>query len=238
MKEIIFSLVIPTYNEAKNVNILLPQVLAVFKHWDIEIIFVDDNSNDGTREYIRNQIRTLPIIKLIERPALMGIGSALIAGYGIARGKYIISVDSDLSFPTEDVGKIAKLLLSGKYDMVLGSRHMAEAYYEAPNFDIFKKKVISYLGNIFLRLTTGIPIHDFSANCRGISNAVWRHLSLMSQDNFMLFETIWHVHKKGLAIAEIPVRFFDRRFGESKLKLGSAIRKFFMQYIQLLKNEW
>lgn len=237
MNEIIFSLVIPTYNEAKNLEILLPEMLDVFKSWNTEIIFVDDGSNDGTREYIRKQMNIFSNIRIIERPKLMGIGSALIAGYNLAHGKYIISVDSDLSFPSEDVGKIVQLLISGKYDMVLGSRYVKGSYYEAPNFEIFKKKTVSYLGNIFLRLTTGIKVHDFSANCRGIRSVIWRELSLKSQDNFMLFETIWRVHKKGLIITEIPVKFLDRRFGSSKLKLGSAMRKFFIQYSKLLKRE-
>lgn len=236
MDEIIFSLVIPTYNEAKNLEILLPQMLDVFKGWNTEIIFVDDGSNDGTREYIRKQISAFPNIKLIERAKLMGIGSALIAGYNAARGEYIISVDSDLSFPSEDVGKIAQLLLLGKHDMILGSRYAVGSYYEAPNFEIFKKKTVSRLGNIFLRFTTGVNVHDFSANCRGIKSSVWRELHLKSGDNFMLFETIWRVHKKGLTIAEMPVRFFNRRFGSSKLKLGSAARKFFIQYVRLLRG--
>lgn len=237
MNEIIFSLVIPTYNEAKNLEILLPETLDVFKSWNTEIIFVDDGSNDGTREYIQKQIKTHSNIKIIERPKLMGIGSALIAGYNLAYGKYIISVDSDLSFPSEDVGKIAQSLLSDKYDMVLGSRYIVGSYYEAPNFEIFKKKAVSRLGNIFLRLTTGIKVHDFSANCRGIKSAVWKGLSLKSQDNFMLFETIWRVHKNGLIINEIPVKFFDRRFGSSKLKLGYATRKFFIQYVKMLRGK-
>ena len=115
-------------------------MLDVFKNWNIEIIFVDDGSNDGTREYIQKQIKTHPNIRIIERPKLMGIGSALIAGYNIAKGEYIISVDSDLSFPSEDVGKIAQLLFSNKYDMVLGSRYLAGSYYEAPNFEILKRR--------------------------------------------------------------------------------------------------
>jgi dolichol-phosphate mannosyltransferase len=236
MKEIIFSIVIPTYNEAKNVEILLPELRNIFKHWDMEVIFIDDGSNDGTREYIRGQMKVSPNIKMIERPKLMGIGSALIEGYNLAQGKYIISVDSDLSFPLEDVHKIAQSLLSDKYGMVLGSRYIAGSYYEAPNFEIFKKRAVSYFGNIFLRLTTGIKVHDFSANCRGISGKVWRELSLESNDNFMLFETVWRVHKKGLAIAEVPVRFFDRRFGSSKLKLGSVMSKFLSQYFKLVKS--
>lgn len=236
MNEIIFSLVIPTYNEAKNLEILLPEMFDVFKNWNIEIIFVDDGSNDGTREYIRSQMKISSNIKLIERHGLMGIGSALITGYDMSRGKYIVSVDSDLSFPSEDVAKIAQLLLSNKHDMVLGSRYIAGSYYEAPNFEILKKKTVSRLGNIFLRITTGIKVHDFSANCRGIKRAVWTELHLKSRDNFMLFETIWRVYKKRLAIGEVPVRFFDRRFGSSKLKLGSAARKFFIQYVRLLRG--
>ncbi len=233
MKNPTFSLVLPTYNEVENIKILIPGVFAIFKGFDIEVIVVDDGSTDGTREEVEKLQSTYSDIFLIKREKLEGIGSALIAGYTRASGRYIISCDSDLSFPLEDVKKIAETLLTDSYDLVQGCRYMKGALYEAPNFKIFEKKIISKIGNILLRLATGIPIHDFSVNCRGMKRDSWRRLSLQSKNNFMLFEMIWRSHKMGLAITEVPVRFFNRKFGVSKLSLEKEAMKFLAQFLKL-----
>lgn len=229
----LFSFVIPTYNEARNLEILLPELVRLFLSSKFEIIIVDDGSDDDTVQVIEKNKILFPDIVLKQRGSLMGIGSALIDGYDMARGEYIISCDADLSFSFDGIKNIAEKLMSGKYDMVLGSRYIRGAYYEAPNFNILKKKIVSKLGNIFLRVTSGVPVHDFSANCRGIRNSTWKNLKVENRDNFMLFETIWRVHRAGGSVAEVPVKFLDRRFGSSKLKLGTIFLKFFSQLFKL-----
>lgn len=231
--ELIFSFVLPTYNEAENLEILFPELIRIFSSHKFEIIVVDDGSIDGTVEIVKKNKESFPGIVLIERGSLRGIGSALIDGYNVAKGKYIVSFDSDLSFSFDGIKKIADTLLSDNYDLVLGSRYLTGAYYEAPNFKILQKKIVSKFGNIFLRFTTMIPVHDFSANCRGLRNSVWKEIAVKSKDNFMLFETIWRIHRVGGSITEVPIKFFDRKFGDSKLKLGGEIFIFFKQFFRL-----
>ncbi len=233
MSNPVFSFIFPTYNERDNIKILIPGVFDIFKGFEIEVIIVDDGSTDGTREEVEKLQKIHPEIFLLKREKLEGIGSALISGYDKAVGKYIISCDSDLSFPLEDVKKIAETLLTGNYDLVQGSRYIKGALYEAPNFKIFEKKFISKIGNIFLRLVTGISMHDFSVNCRGIKKDSWKRLSLQSKNNFMLFEMIWRANKMGFSMTEVPVRFFNRKFGVSKLSLEKETIKFFLQFIKL-----
>lgn len=231
--EFTFSFVLPTYNEAENLEILLPKLIRLFSAYKFEIIIVDDGSTDRSVEIINKNKDFFSNIVLIERGSLLGIGSALIDGYNTARGKYIISFDSDLSFSFDGIQEISKTLLTGNYDLVLGSRYLKSSYYEAPNSNILRKKIISKMGNIFLRLTTMIPVHDFSANCRGLKNSVWRKIAVKSKDNFMLFETIWRTYKIRGSIAEVPVKFFDRKFGSSKLRLGKEFFIFFRQFFRL-----
>lgn len=236
MKDLLFSLVFPTYNERDNIKILIPSMTDIFKESGIEIIIVDDGSTDGTREEIEKLQKIHHNIILVKRNKLEGIGSALIVGYNMAKGEYIISCDSDLSFSFDGIKGIADTLVRGSHDLVLGSRYLRGSYYEAPNSNILKKKIVSKFGNIFLHFFTGIPVSDFSADCRGIKNSVWRGLGVKSKNNFMLFETIWRVHKAGGTITEVPVKFYDRRFGTSKLKLNKEISVFLGQLIRLYFN--
>ena len=235
MTSSLFSLVFPVYNERENIKILIPELLDNFRNRNIEIIIVDDGSTDGTREEIE-EFQKRPSnarIVLIKRDSLGGIGSALIDGYNAASGAYIISCDADLSFPVKSIVDIANELEANTCDLVLGCRHTKGSYYEAPNYRIFSKKLVSRFGNIFLRLFTGIPIHDFSANCRGIKKSVWENLALKSRDNFMLFEMVWRSYRLGFRVKEIPVNFYDRKFGSSKLRLGRAALRFFVQFWKL-----
>ncbi|MDO8430323.1 MAG: glycosyltransferase [bacterium] len=228
-----FSFVFPTYNEKDNIKILIPTIINIFKGLIIEIIIVDDGSTDGTIEEIQKFQKEHLNIFLVKRNRLGGIGSALIAGYNSAKGEYIISCDSDLSFSFDGIKEIADKLMLGTYDLVLGSRYLKGSYYEAPNSNILKKKLISKFGNIFLRFVTFIPVSDFSADCRGIKNSIWKNLGVKSRDNFMLFETVWRVYRAGGSIREVPVKFHDRRFGVSKLKLRKEFFVFFSQLFKL-----
>ena len=232
-----FSFVLPAYKEAENLKVLIPKIIELFSSYKFEIIIVDDGSNDGTVEIIKKNQATFPDIILIERGSLKGIGSALIDGYDAARGQYIVSFDSDLSFSFEGIQQIAETLLTGSYDMVLGSRYLSGSYYEAPNFRVWRKKIISKMGNIFLRVISGIPLHDYSANCRGIRRLSWSNIKVNSRDNFMLFETIYRIHKAGGSLCEVPVKFYNRKFGFSKLKLGKEFFVFFSQLFKLYSNK-
>ena len=139
------SFIFPTYNEVNNVKILIPTIINIFKGLNIEIIIVDDGSNDGTIEEIQKFQKEHPNIFLVKRNKLEGIGSALIAGYNMAKGKYIISCDSDLSYSFDGIKKIADTLMGGSYDLVLGSRYLNGSYYEAPNLNILQKKLLQKL---------------------------------------------------------------------------------------------
>ncbi|MCX6813612.1 MAG: glycosyltransferase, partial [Candidatus Azambacteria bacterium] len=123
------SIILPTYNEAENLKILIPQIEGEFKDGSLEIIVVDDNSPDGTKELLETLNNNFKNIKLISRPKLMGIGSAIRDGYNLAQGEYILSSDADLSFKVDDMRRLYEKLNEG-YDLVLAYRHGGEGGYE------------------------------------------------------------------------------------------------------------
>tara|TARA_B100000315_G_scaffold179930_1_gene168771 strand:+ start:134 stop:865 length:732 start_codon:yes stop_codon:yes gene_type:complete len=219
------SLILPTYNEKENILQLIPQLESAFQDVPLEIIVVDDQSPDGTAaaaEALNEQYKN---VRAIRRNVRRGLGAAVRNGYDEARHDILISCDADGSFLASDLVKLAKTLKEG-HDLVLGSRHIEGAKYETPRWPIQLKYHISYLGNLVLRKITGLPIHDFSSNCRAIRRDVWNAIQTQEQTNALLLETILKVSRKGGRITEVPVTFADRRAGQSKLNLWIEIPKF------------
>jgi|GEM_PF-951642 len=236
MKQPTFSFVLACYNERENISILVPRILDGFKGEALEIIFVDDGSTDGTLALIDELAARYPFITAIRRQKLMCIGSALKAGFDRARGVYCISFDCDLPIPIEDARKVAATIRTGRFDLVLGSRYLHDSFYEAPNHGILKKKLVSRCANLFFKIANFINLSDFTFNCRGMKREVWPLIRPESDNNFMLFEMVWRAHHRKLSIGEVPVRFFDRRLGSSKLVLGSEMRRCMKQFFALRRK--
>lgn len=220
-KKIELSIVIPTYNERKNVSILIPQIVDLFNRRGIvfEILVVDDSSPDGTQEVILKMKKEFKNIHLISRKKKEGIGAALKEGYNLSLGKYILSSDADLSFKVSDMGKLYDKINEG-YDLVVGSRYAKGGYYERKNIRTFSKNMVSSIGNRLWGFLFGFPTSDFSANFRIIRNKTWKEIETKENTNFLLFEMVYKTYLKSKRITEIPVSFVDRKYGESKLNLS------------------
>lgn len=226
MNNLELSIVLPTYNECANLEILIPQIEDVLKDINHEVLVVDDNSKDGTGELILELNNKFGNIRLISREKKKGIGAALRQGYMSAEGEIILSSDADLSFPVRDMIKLMNRIYDG-YDFAIGCRHgLSGSYYEKKNLHTKIKGFISSFGNFMVRVLSGINIHDFSANFRAIRKEAWLKLNIKEDSNIMLFEMIVKAKRKGLRIAEVPVTFNDRIHGKSKLNLFTELPKY------------
>jgi len=225
------SIVLPAYNEAKNLEILIPEIEEEFGKSLLEIIVVDDNSQDGTKELLNSLNKKFGNIKLISRPGLMGIGSAIRDGYNAARGEFILSSDADLSWRVEDMRRLYSKI-NEDYDLVLAYRHGEGGSYERKSLFVEIKYLFSKFGNFVVRNLSGLNIRDFSANFRIIRRDAWLKLNTVENTNSLLFEMIIKAKRKGLKITEIPVTFSERRFGKSKLNILKEAPKFLIKFIK------
>ena len=227
------SVIIPTYNEKTNIEILIPQIESLlqkkFKN-DFEIIVVDDNSPDGTADSVIKLNKKYGNARVIVRNGKKGVGNALKEGYNNAKGDLILSTDADLSFDARDMPRLIQKIETG-YDFVVGSRHIYINYYQKPNFQTKIKGFVSKYGNIMVRVISGVDIRDFSANFRVIKRSVWSKLKISDNTNSMLLEIILKTKYKGYKIAEIPVIFKERKYGKSKLNLAKEAPKFLIKHI-------
>lgn len=228
------SIVLPAYKEKENLAILVPQIEAEFQDTSLEVIVVDDHSNDGTRELLHELRARYGNVFLIERAGLFGIGSALREGYNKARGEYILSSDSDLSFSPRDMRRLYEEIRTG-YDMVLG--YYTE--YKPTEVEGGEKRsgghltvFISRLSNLIIRTLSGITLRNYNTDFRIIRSSTWKRIRTVENRQFFLFETIFRAKQKGARIAEIPVTFYARKFGESKLNF---FRQAFPYFIKLVR---
>lgn len=219
------SIVIPTYNEAENLPIII-QRLFDLNISSLNILIVDDNSPDGTGE-IADQLaeKYSDKIDVLHRQGKLGLGTAYIEGFKICLDKgaeRIVQMDADFSHNPEKVTELLSNL--DRYDMVLGSR-----YVEGGSLDrewAFWRKGLSSFGNFYARLILGMPIRDVTGGFRA-----WRSETLLgiplnrvrSQGYAFQVEMGYITHLMGYRIKEIPIYFADRSRGDSKMSLNIQI---------------
>ncbi len=223
------SIIIPTYNEAQNIKLLIPQIeKTILKRYTGEIIVVDDSSPDGTSEVAQQLNKRYKNIRVILRTKKEGIGAALREGYNAARGDVLISTDADLSFAVADMEKLLDKIHEG-YDLVVGNRHGTQGFYEQQKMSTKIKGFVSKYGNILVRWLSGLEIHDTSANFRAIKRRTWNRIHTTDNTNSLLLEMILKTMYCGYNVTEIPVTFKERIYGLSKINLAKEVPKYFMK---------
>ncbi len=214
--------IVPTYNEAENVSLLIETVvqLPICFH----LLFVDDNSPDGTAQIIENLLpKYKDLIFLEKRAKKEGLGVAYIHGFRWALERdydYIFEMDADFSHNPNDLPVLLHALKTDKLDMVIGSRYINGV--NVVNWPM-NRVLLSYLASKYVRMITGMPIHDTTAGFVGYSRALLEGINLKTI-NFVGYafqiEMKFKTYLKGYAYKEIPIIFTDRTRGKSKMSKG------------------
>lgn len=224
------TIIIPTYNEAINLPILVDRLLELPVQ-NLNILVVDDNSPDGTG-VIADELstKTSGRVSVMHRTGKLGLGTAYIQGFhqAIKDGADAIGqMDADFSHPPEKIIELVKTLES--CDMALGSRYVPGGKLDErwP----FWRKALSGFGNFYARTILGLPLRDVTGGFR-----LWKKetLSAMPLDRIRSNGYVFQVEmafvasKLGFKFREIPIYFADRRWGTSKMsfriQIEAAIR--------------
>ena len=115
--QVLLSVVVPTYREVENLPQLVPRITAALQSWPHEIIIVDDNSHDGTDQAVATLTKEGHNVRLIVRTDQRGLSSAVVRGFGEARGNTLVCMDADLSHPPEVLPKIVETLKNGRNEL-------------------------------------------------------------------------------------------------------------------------
>ncbi|MDX1435926.1 MAG: polyprenol monophosphomannose synthase [Anaerolineales bacterium] len=212
---------IPTYNEAGNIP-RLAETLFALPLKDLSILFIDDNSPDGTAQVVEQVAGLYPgRISLHRRPTKLGLGTAYIAGFGLALesgAEAIAQMDADFSHPPEKLVELAAALET--HDVAIGSRYVAGGSLDE-RWPLWRKG-LSAFGNFYARTILNLSIRDVTGGFRLWSRRSIESLpldSIRSSGYVFQVELAYLTERLGLRSIEIPIHFADRRWGQSKMSL-------------------
>ena len=216
----LLSVVIPTYKEAENIRLLIPQINQVLKsiHLKGEIIIVDDNSKDGIVDIVQTFNSQYKNINLIVRIEKHGIATAWLEGIQTAKGDKVVIMDADLCHDPNDFQLMLEKL--NDCDMVIGSRHIPGEKVRMPGKS-FIFDLVSEFGQLLFRWIFKLDIYDTSHSFRMFSRKVLLNTvnDLRFDGNVMMIEFTIKAIKAGMRVTEVPVTYGKRQFGKTKLKL-------------------
>jgi|WetSurMetagenome_2_1015567.scaffolds.fasta_scaffold00209_34 dolichol-phosphate mannosyltransferase len=209
-------IIIPTYNEIENIGLIIPEIKSLLP--DAHILVVDDNSPDGTSRYVKELSGKVNGLFVLDRPGKEGLGKAYVAGFAWAlerRYEYIFEMDADFSHDPKYLPDF--LAAIGDNDLVIGSRYIRGV--NVVNWPM-SRLLLSYFGNLFARIVTGVPVIDCTAGFKCFRRKVLETIRLDKIDSSgysFQVEVNYLTWKNGFAIAEIPIVFTDRKRGASKM---------------------
>jgi dolichol-phosphate mannosyltransferase len=222
-------LVLPTYNEAENIEPIvaaaLPQLAATGR--EHRILVVDDGSPDGTGRIADRLAAENPAVEVLHRTSKEGIGPAYLAGFAraLAGGAdLVMEMDSDFSHDPADIPRL--VAAAARADLVLGSRYV-------PGGGVTDwgraRRLISRGGSLYARVLLGVPVHDLTGGFKCFRRSVLERLDLGSvgTDGYgFQIEVTYRAVKAGFAVEEVPILFRDRRAGSSKMSAKIAVEAF------------
>lgn len=210
VKTPIISIILPTFNEAENLPILIREIAKFLKGESLEIIVIDDDSPDKTWQIAEKLAKQYPL-KVYRRINERGLTSALNLGLKKAKGKFIGWLDADLSHPPKFLPQLLKNLKN--YDVVVASRYVEGGKDKRNN-----KKVVffSWLTNKFAQFFLFSDFRDYTSGYLLAKKEVFKNLELEGDYGEYFIKLIFDLKKKGIGIKEIPYRNVDRKKGKSK----------------------
>jgi len=221
------AIVLPTYNEAENLGPLVQELESL--ELDFQLLIVDDNSQDGTRELAEALSEVYNNITVIERPGKLGLGSALRAGLAEALAtdaRYVVTMDADRSHDPQDVPRLLAGLIEGMAnggpDLVQASRYISGGGISGMRAF---RRLSSRVANLIYHWCAGGP-NEYTNNFRIFSRSAAGLVVERSKGDHYEFvpEAMLLILAAGMRVAEVPTYFNGRVRGSSKLRATQAIR--------------
>ena len=228
-------IIIPTYNEIHNVEKMLTTLFSLYP--GISILIIEDGSPDGTASVVKKLMQTHKNLFILERKGKLGLGTAYVAGFNWALERsyeFIFEMDCDFS---HDPKHIPDLLAAAQtHDLVIGSRYIDGI--RVVNWP-FRRLLLSYCASIYTRTVTGIPVHDTIGGFKCFNLKALQSIDfnkIMSTGYGFQLEIKYKIYSKGLKLKEVPIIFYERTEGQSKMGGTIIFEAFFSVLILRAKK--
>lgn len=220
--------IIPTYNESKNIVAICEKVLSLEIEFDI--LIVDDNSPDGTGKLADALSKKYSSIHVLHNNKKSGIGLAYISGFkwGLKNNYDLFyEMDADFSHNPDDLVRLYKEM--SDCDLCIGSRYIEGG--GTINWPLWRMLISKFAARYYTRMITGMPVHDTTAGFKCFRRSVIEKIDLdaiHSEGYSFQIEMHYRTWKQGFRIKEIPIIFKDRQSGQSKMSKKIVLEAIFM----------
>jgi len=219
--------IIPTYNEIDNIERMISTMLSM--HQGISLLIIEDGSPDGTADVVKRLQKEHPEnLHMIERTGKLGLGTAYVTGFKWALERdyeYVFEMDCDFSHDPKQVPDLLEAAQTN--DLVIGSRYIDGI--RIINWP-FKRLLLSYLASIYTRFVTGIPVQDTTGGFKCFTRKALSSLNLdniVSTGYIFQLELNYKIWSLGMNVKEVPIIFYERRDGQSKMAGGIIFEALF-----------
>jgi dolichol-phosphate mannosyltransferase len=209
---------LPTYNERENIEPMVRALQSVLDTSQDRVLVIDDSSPDGTGEIADRLAAELPWVDVLHRQVKEGLGPAYIAGFRrtlAERAELVLEMDCDFSHDPNDVPRL--IAAAQDADLVLGSRYAPGGGTE--NWGL-ARQIVSRGGCLYAQVLLGVRVRDLTGGFKCFRRTALEAIdlaALSARGYGFQIETTYRVLRAGLRVVEIPIRFTDRRVGESKM---------------------
>ncbi|MBR4845917.1 MAG: polyprenol monophosphomannose synthase [Bacteroidaceae bacterium] len=214
--------IIPTYNEKENIENIIRAVFGLEKAF--HILVIEDGSPDGTATIVKELQQEFPDrLFMIERTGKLGLGTAYITGFKWAiehKYDYVFEMDADFSHNPNDLPRLYSACADEGYDLSIGSRYVSGV--NVVNWPM-GRVLMSYFASKYVRIITGVKIHDTTAGFKCYRRRVLETINLDEirfKGYAFQIEMKYTTYKCGFKIKEVPVIFINRELGTSKMSGG------------------
>lgn len=211
----IFSIIIPVYNEEKNISKILDKLFRVKFSCKIELVLVDDYSKDRSVEIIETYVKKRRNVKLFKQPKNCGKGAALHRGIAEARGDIIGIQDADSEYSPTDLARLIKPIIDNEADVVYGSRFIKSTNQIHRTFHYLGNKYLTLISN----LLSGLYLSDMETCYKVFRADVLKALKLETKRFGFEPEVTAKIAKLRLRVHEYPISYFPRNYSQGK-KIG------------------
>ncbi len=212
------AVMLPTYNEAENIESLVREIEGL--QLNLTITVIDDSSPDGTADIAKKLQEEYGNIHVFSRPEKQGLGTAITEGFRYVLKlkqvpRYIVVMDADYSHNPKDIPRLLNTARRGG-DLVIGSRYIEGGRIVGSSLI---RRIISRLANLVAAVMVGVKFHDGTSGFRCYSRRYVKEVlpNLHCQTYEIQIETVKQAHLNGFNIKEVPITFVNRKRGKSKL---------------------